>query len=35
MLLPNINTQNVISYKVLTEIILFKPPIKGGVVQQD
>ena len=30
MLLPNANTQNVISYKVLTKIKLFKPPAKGG-----
>jgi hypothetical protein len=30
MLPPNINTRNVISYKVLTEIELFKPPAKGG-----
>jgi hypothetical protein len=30
MLLLNINTWNVISYKVLTEIKLFKPPAKGG-----
>jgi hypothetical protein len=27
---PNINTQNVINYKVLTEIELFKPLAKGG-----
>jgi hypothetical protein len=32
MLLPNANTQNIISYKVLTEIELFKPPAKGGGV---
>jgi hypothetical protein len=30
MLLPNINTQNAISYKVLTKIKLFKPLAKGG-----
>jgi hypothetical protein len=30
MLLPDANTQNIISYKVLTEIELFKPPAKGG-----
>jgi hypothetical protein len=30
MLLPNINTRNAISYKILTEIELLKPPIKGG-----
>jgi hypothetical protein len=30
MLLLDVNTQNTISYKVLTEIELFKPPAKGG-----
>jgi hypothetical protein len=30
MLPPDINTQNAINYKVLTEIELFKPPAKGG-----
>jgi hypothetical protein len=30
MLLLNANTQNVISYKVLTKIELFKPLAKGG-----
>jgi hypothetical protein len=30
MLLPNANTQNIINYKVLTEIKLFKPLVKGG-----
>jgi hypothetical protein len=29
---PNTNTQNAISYKVLTKIKLFKPPAKGGGV---
>jgi hypothetical protein len=32
MLLPNTNTQNTINYKVLTEIKLFKPQAKVGVV---
>jgi hypothetical protein len=32
MLLFNANTQNVISYKVLTKIELFKPLAKGGGV---
>jgi hypothetical protein len=27
---PDVNTQNIISYKVLTKIKLFKPPAKGG-----
>jgi hypothetical protein len=27
---PNVNIQNAISYKVLTEIELFKPLAKGG-----
>jgi hypothetical protein len=30
MLLLNVNTQNTISYKVLTKIELFKPLAKGG-----
>jgi hypothetical protein len=30
MPLPDINIQNTISYKVLTEIKLFKPPAKRG-----
>ena len=30
MLLLNVNTQNIISYKILTKIELFKPPAKGG-----
>jgi hypothetical protein len=30
MLPPDANTQNAISYKVLTEIELFKPLAKGG-----
>jgi hypothetical protein len=30
MLPPDINIWNTISYKVLTEIELFKPPAKGG-----
>jgi hypothetical protein len=30
MPLLNVNTQNIISYKVLTEIELFKPLAKGG-----
>jgi hypothetical protein len=30
MLPPNTNTQNVINYKVLTKIKLFKPLAKGG-----
>ena len=30
MLPPDANIQNIISYKVLTEIKLFKPPAKGG-----
>jgi hypothetical protein len=30
MLPPNANTQNIISYKVLTKIKLFKPLAKGG-----
>jgi hypothetical protein len=30
MLPPDANTQNVINYKVLTKIELFKPPAKGG-----
>jgi hypothetical protein len=30
MLLLDINTQNIISYKVLTKIELFKPLAKGG-----
>jgi hypothetical protein len=32
MLLPNINIQNLINYKVLTKIKLFKPLAKGGGV---
>jgi hypothetical protein len=28
--LPNINIWNIINYKVLTEIELFKPLTKGG-----
>ena len=27
---PNANTQNIINYKELTKIELFKPPAKGG-----
>jgi hypothetical protein len=30
MLLLNANTRNIISYKVLTKIELFKPLAKGG-----
>jgi hypothetical protein len=30
MPLPDVNTQNAISYKVLTKIELFKPLAKGG-----
>jgi hypothetical protein len=30
MLPPDANTQNIISYEVLTKIELFKPPAKGG-----
>jgi hypothetical protein len=30
MLLPDANTQNIISYKVLTKIKLFKPSAKEG-----
>jgi hypothetical protein len=32
MLIPDVNTQNIISYKVLTKIKLLEPPAKGGGV---